>query len=293
VLGAVPAAAIEITDDSPESTGNPINDPQNFVRQQYHDFLNRQADINGLSFWRDEITRCGADAGCVDVKRMHVSQAFFLSIEFQTTGYKVIRVYKASFADTAQHPRGLPRYPEFLRDTQELQRGVVVGQGDWEQRLRQNTLDYARRWVAGAEFVAQFPADMTAEQYVDKLFRNSEVTPTADERDAAVAAFGAGGTQGRADALLSVTDGGSVFNRQFNAAAVLMQYFGYLRRNPSDAPEPTQDFAGYDFWLAKLDSFSLPGEDVRNEVTARNRLLRAEMVRAFILSDEYRKRFGQ
>ncbi|HEY0171894.1 MAG TPA: FG-GAP-like repeat-containing protein [Pyrinomonadaceae bacterium] len=293
-LGAPSTATVDIfDDDTGVPTPNVIDDAETFVNQHYSDFLNRPADSLGLDFWKGEIDKCGGDLGCIDAKRTHVSQAFFLSIEFQRTGYQVIRVYRASFGDSAQHPRGLPRYREFLHDTQELQHGVVVGGLDWEQQLLLNTLDFALRWVTGAEFVAHFPADMTAQQFVDKLFANSGVMPTATERDAAIAAYGVGGTAGRAAALLSVTDSGSVYNRQFNSAAVLMQYFGYLRRNPSDAPEPTQDFAGYDFWLAKLDSFSLPGEDVRSEETARNRLLRAEMVRAFILSGEYRKRFGQ
>ena len=63
-------------------------------------------------------------------------------------------------------------------------------------------------------------------------------------------------------------------------AFVLMQYFGYLRRNPDDAPERNRDFAGYNFWLSKLEEF---GGDYR----------RAEMVKAFITSIEYRQRFGQ
>jgi hypothetical protein len=72
---------------------------------------------------------------------------------------------------------------------------------------------------------------------------------------------------------------------------VLSQYIGYLRRNPNDPPNT--DYAGFDFWLAKLNSFSRPGEDVRNEQTALARVKRAEMVRAFIISLEYRARFGQ
>lgn len=85
----------------------------------------------------------------------------------------------------------------------------------------------------------------------------------------------------------------SVYNRQFNAAFVLSQYIGYLGRDPNDPPEPGLDYGGFDFWLAKLDSFSLPGEDVKNPETAVRRAQRAEMVRAFILSTEYRGRFGQ
>ncbi len=129
------------------------------------------------------------------------------------------------------------------------------------------------------------------DQYVDKLFANSEVTPTAAERSAAVTAFGAGGVEGRARALLSVTASGSVFNKQYNQAFVLMQYLGYLRRNPNDAPD--WDYSGFDFWLSKLNAFSSPGEDVRDPQTAEHRVLRAQMVTAFISSIEYRQRFGQ
>ena len=132
---------------------------------------------------------------------------------------------------------------------------------------------------------------MTAQAFVDKLFLQSEVTPTTAERNAAIAAFGAGGVDGRAAALRSVADSGSVYNKQYNPAFVLMQYIGYLRRNPNDAPD--NDYSGFDFWLGKMNSFSVPGEDVRNEEVARRRAQRAEMVRAFLLATEYRGRFGQ
>jgi hypothetical protein len=57
-----------------------------------------------------------------------------------------------------------------------------------------------------------------------------------------------------------------------------MQYIGYLRRNPNDAPDA--DYTGYEFWLSKLDQFG-------------GNYVQAEMVKAFIQSDEYRHRFGQ
>jgi hypothetical protein len=88
-----------------------------------------------------------------------------------------------------------------------------------------------------------------------------------------------------------VAETGSVYNRHFNPAFVLMQYFGYLRRNPDDAPNT--DLSGYNFWLDKLNSHSLPGEDVRQEGVALGRVRRAEMVRSFLISGEYRGRFGQ
>jgi hypothetical protein len=57
-----------------------------------------------------------------------------------------------------------------------------------------------------------------------------------------------------------------------------MQYFGYLRRNPDDAPDA--DFRGWEFWLSKLNTFN---GDWRQ----------AQMVAAFSSSLEYRRRFGQ
>jgi hypothetical protein len=104
------------------------------------------------------------------------------------------------------------------------------------------------------------------------------VTPTAAERNAAVGAFGGGGAPGQAAALRSVAESGPVTAGTRNEAFVLMQYFGYLRRNPDEGPD--SDFGGWRFWLSKLDEF---GGDFQ----------RAEMVKAFINSDEYRKRFGQ
>jgi hypothetical protein len=284
-------ATIQIADDASEPATNAIDNTAVFVGQHYHDFLNRQSDAAGQAFWENEINVCGTNAACIDDRRQNVSAAFFLSIEFQQTGYLVFRIYKETFTDSPQRPRGMPRYREFLRDTQEISRGVIVGVGNWEAQLETNKQEFARRWVQSAEFVAQFTLTMTAEQFVDKLFSNAETTPTAAERNAAIAAYGAGGTEGRANALRSVADSASVYNRQYNAAFVLMQYIGYMRRNPNDAPDTS--YAGYDFWLAKLNQFSIAGEDVRNETVARARIRRAQMVRAFLVSGEYRGRFGQ
>ena len=132
---------------------------------------------------------------------------------------------------------------------------------------------------------------MTAAAYVDGLFASLEVVPTTAERNAAIAAFSAGDVNGRANALLSVINSGSVYNGQYNSAIVLMQYIGYLRRNPNEAPDT--NYAGYDFWLDKLNQHSLPGEDMRIDSVALGRIKRAEMVKAFILSGEFRQRFWQ
>ena len=73
--------------------------PRNFVRQHYHDFLNREPDQSGWDFWTNQITSCGNDAQCNEVRRIDVSASFFLSIEFQQTGYLVERFYKVGYGD--------------------------------------------------------------------------------------------------------------------------------------------------------------------------------------------------
>ncbi|HWS88856.1 MAG TPA: SBBP repeat-containing protein [Pyrinomonadaceae bacterium] len=290
-LGALGTATIAISDDAAEPTTNVIDDPVIFVGQHYHDFLNRQADTAGLNFWADQIIACGADAGCIDRTRTAVSQAFFLSIEYQNTGYFVFRFYRASFTDTPARPRGMPRYREFLRDQREVGRGVIVNAAGWETVLEANKEEFARRWVQRPEFLAEFPESMSFDDYVAKLAANSGVTLTPTEINILFEGW-ANTVEGRARTLRRVIELGSVYNAQFNTGFVLSQYIGYLRRNPNDAPEPGLDYAGFDFWLAKLNSFSQSGEDVRDPVTAQQRVQRAEMVRAFILSIEYRQRFG-
>ncbi|HXI25898.1 MAG TPA: Calx-beta domain-containing protein [Pyrinomonadaceae bacterium] len=286
-LGTPSTATLFITDDGTEPSTNVIDDSRTFVGTHYHDFLNRQADQSGEDFWTNQIEQCGSDAQCRQVKRINVSQAFFLSIEFKETGYLVLRAHKSGFGSG----KSIPRYPTFLRDQRQITNGVIVGQGNWQQQLDANKQAYLTDFVSRTEFTSQseFAQGAPAATYVDKLFSNNGVEPTSAERNAAISAYGSGDTAGRAAALKSVIESGSVFNAQYNPAFVLMQYYGYLRRNPDDAPD--NNFSGYDFWLAKLNSVSQPGEDMRNDAQANARVQRAEMVRAFIESTEYRQRF--
>jgi hypothetical protein len=273
-----------IDNDSQPNAPNPLSSSQFFVRQHYQDFLNRfaAADPAGLAFWTNEITSCGSEPDpvkrgeCFAVKHINVSAAFFLSIEFQQTGYLVHRFYVSSYPASASRPLGLPRLSEFLTDTQTIGRGVIVGAAGWEQVLEQNKQAFAIAWVNRSEFLIQHPLTQTADQYVDSLFQTSGVSPTSIERTAAITAFGNGGTSGRAAALRSIAESQSVFDRHYNSAFVLMQYFGYLRRNPDDAPDG--NFDGYQFWLNKLNQFG--------------NFVDAEMVKAFLLSTEYQQRFG-
>jgi hypothetical protein len=254
-----------------------INDADFYVTQQYVDFLSRFPDQNGFNFWQNEITSCAANAQCVEVKRVNVSAAFFLSIEFQETGYLVYKIYEAGFGNLAGKPVPVRR-EDFMPDTRTIGNGVIVGQGDWQTTLNNNKNSFTLAFVQRPAFQAAFPSTMTAQQFVDKLDLNAGTILTTTEKANLVAVLGATPNDAtkRASVLRSVAENANLSQRDFNKAFVLMQYFGYLRRNPDDAPD--KDFAGYNFWLTKLNQFNGNFEQ-------------AEMVRAFIESGEYLNRF--
>jgi len=266
---------------APAATSNQIDSTDFFVRQHYLDFLNRQADASGLAFWNHDIVSCGTSQGCIDAQRVNVSAAFFLSIEFQETGFLVYKTYKAAFGNLPNAPVPL-KLSEFLPDTQQIGSGVVVNQTGWQQSLENNKQNFFLAFVQRARFTSAYPTSLTADQFVDQLFANAGVVPSSTDRAAAINEFGGFSSTtdvvARAHVLRRVAENSSLTQQEFNRAFVLMQYFGYLRRNPNDAPEPTLDFQGYNFWLNKLNQ-------------ANGNYLAAEMVKAFIVSGEYRGRF--
>jgi hypothetical protein len=265
---------LTITDNDATEGANPIDATDFFVRQHYADFLSRVPDETGRVFWTNDIDSCGADAQCREVKRVNVSAAFFLSIEFQDTGFYAYRAYKAAFPDSASRLRGFPLYRELWRDAQQIGRDVVVGQTGWEAKLAANKQAYAAEFVTRPEFLLRYPASQTPAQFVDALNTTALNPLSQAERDQAVADLtDAGNTSaGRAAVLARVVEDADFKTAELNRAFVLMEYFGYLRRNP--------DGDGYDFWLSKLNEFG-------------GNYIAAEMVKAFITSDEYRRRFAQ
>ena len=262
-------------------SANQIDVADFFVRQHYADFLNRQPDAAGLSFWTNQITSCGADQACIDIKRINVSASFFLSIEFQETGYLVYRTYKTAYGNFTGAPVPV-RFEEFLPDTQLISQNVVVNAPGWEQQLENNKLAFFLDFVSRLRFRNDYPTTLSPAQFVDTLFMKAAVTPSSTERVAAINEFGSAtdttDTAARARSLRLVAENSTLGTQEKNRAFVLMQYFGYLRRNPYDPPEPTLDFQGYNFWLNKLNQFN-------------GNFVNAEMVKAFITSGEYRQRF--
>ena len=266
---------------------NPIDDNRNFVRQHYYDFLSREPDADGLAFWTNQMTNCGNPN--LEVCRVNVSAAFFQAIEFQQTAYFVERMYKAAYGDAAgtstlggAHQLSVPvvRFNDFLPDAQAVGRDVIVGVGDWERLLESNKQAFALEFVQRPAFLARYPSTVGAEEFLNSLDQNAGGVLTDAERVALVAELSPSHSDPalRASVLRRVAEHPDLVRRERNRAFVLMQYFGYLRRDPDGAPDA--DHTGYDFWLRKLEGF---GGD----------FVAAEMVKAFITSEEYRRRFAQ
>jgi hypothetical protein len=271
-----------VDDDLTPPTTNAIDNSDTFVRQHYHDFLNREPDPQGLAFWTNQIESCGTDAQCRAVKRVNVSAAFFLSIEFQNTGYFVERMYKAGFGDINPPTVPVPlRFTTFLRDSQDIRSDVIVGVGNWQAQIDAAKKAYALAFVQRTAFLNRYPALTSATAFVGSLNANAGMVLSDAERSALISELSANPSDPalRADVLQQVAENALLQQREFNRAFVLMQYFGYLRRNPDAAPEPTLNFNGYNFWLNKLNQFN--GDYIG-----------AELIKAFITSGEYRGRFG-
>jgi len=273
---------------------NPLDDAREFVRWQYKDFLRREPDGPGWDHWTGEITECSnpakrlageTEAKCVDRKRTNTSGAFFLSPEFQNTGYFVLRVYRGSLGRMPHYGGGNTAADEFTRDATTISQGIVVNDALAPNVINANKQAFANEFVTRVEFRSIYDG-LSNTQYVDKLFQTTGVTPSASDRQALIDGLN-GGSLTRAKVLFNVVDGTTTgdggaltfnttygkafYDALFNQAFVQMEYFGYLLRDP--------DPDGYAFWLGKLNQFG--------------NFVDAEMVRAFIVSPEYRSRFGQ
>ena len=303
-LGAPTAVTVTINSDELVNGTNPVKNASFnndfFVRQHYLDFLNREPDSGGLNFWKGQLNECETvplpggftDAQqCRDIRRINVSAAFFLSIEFQQTGYLVERLYKVAYGDFlgtstlgGNHTLFVPivRLNEFLSDTQAMGKGVVIGAPGADQLLESNKQAVIADFVQRSRFTTQYPGGMTSAAFVDALNANASNAGTQvlspSERDQLINELDSH-IKTRAQVLRAVAEDSDLFAVEKNRAFVLSQFIGYLRRNPNDPPEAGLDYTGYDFWLGKLNQFN-------------GNFVSAEMVKAFIVSGEYQGRFG-
>ncbi|MDX6613209.1 MAG: hypothetical protein QOD75_2395 [Blastocatellia bacterium] len=257
-LGGAASAVLTIADnDSSSANFNPLDDVSFFVRQHYLDFLNREPDPDGLAYWANEITKCGSDSACVNDRRIGVSASFFVSDEFQESGGFVYRLYRATLGRD-------PTYVEFSADRSKLiggldleaNKGVLV-----HEFLSRPEL--ADKYPDGPGFIAPLAATARTASGAALPNLTSDLQATYDN-------CGKSAKLCKELTVASLVDypefAAAVYNRSF----VVMEYFGYLRRDP----EP----GGYAFWL-----------DVLNNREPNNY---RGMVCSFVTSAEYQQRFS-
>jgi glucose/arabinose dehydrogenase len=251
VVGGQSTAVLTIIDnDSSSSSSNPINQTPVFVRQHYHDFLNREPDPPGYRGWQDILNNCAS--GDTKCDRIEVSSAFFRSQEFQQRGYFIYRFYSASFGRK-------PDYAEFMPD---LARVSGFQTPEQEEANRSAFID---DFMTRQEFKNRYDQITDPRGYVSALESAGGVVLA--NRESLIADLAAG-RKTRAQVLRAVAESAEVFQKYYNQAFVVMQYFGYLRRDPDS------------LYLNWIDTLNRNG-DYRI------------MVNGFINSTEYKSRFGQ
>jgi subtilisin family serine protease len=277
----------------PRAVANPLDNPSYFVSQHYRDFLSREPDSGGLVFWTEKITGNAAnnpapcpqgDAVCVNTRRIGVSDAFFVELEYQQTGSYVYRVYREAYGNHQPFPNPsmsnptegdkIPLYTKFAAD-----RLLVIGGSN----LAQKQLDFANAFVARPEFLTKYPASLaTADQFVDAVLATIQGDIGVDlssERTNLINLYNSGGRGAVIYRLADDNVGTNPINNrtfidaEYNRAFVYGEYSGYLRRN-SDIP-------GFLFWLGQVNSGPL-----------RDLSKQHAMVCSFITSTEYQQRFS-
>jgi hypothetical protein len=219
------------------------------VRQQYVDFLGREPDEAGFTSWVNGINNC--TAGDTSCDRVRVSEMFFRSAEFQQRGYYLYRFYSTAFG----------RKPDFADFGPDLQRvsGFLT-----DEQLEAAKAKFADDFTSRPLFVSAYGALNNAD-YVNALLNTAQVS--LSNRDDLVASLNSG-TLTRAQVLRQIVESSEIYQKYYNQAFVVMEYFGYLRRDP-DA-----------LYLEWIDVLNQSG-DARH------------MVEGFVNSSEYRNRFKQ
>jgi hypothetical protein len=221
-LGAQANTTVTIADNRAAAATNPLDNAnaQFFVRQYYLDFLNREPDNSGWDFWMKQITSCGFDFKCTEERRVNVSAAYFLAIEFQQTGYLVERMYKTAYGNLPNAPVPI-KFSEFLADTQKIGDGLIVGKSGWEGTLENNKQAFATQFAQRSRFAAAYPTSTTPAKFVDQLNANAGNALSSSERAAVIDLFGNASDTNNVSACTGVAAGGksNLYKAEFNRAS--------------------------------------------------------------------------
>jgi hypothetical protein len=291
-VGTLSQATITIEDDLADNTpttgaNNPYLSNPFFVRQNYLDFLGRDADQSGFTDWTNVLNNCGPEKGFLgapfNCDRAHVSHGFFGSPEFTRSGFLIHRLFEVGM-------NRLPLYREFIPDMASLS-----GFNLTPASQQQNLADYLQEFTSKQEFQNRFqdvsqPAQ--AALYIERLEQTAGITLPATTTTLAgqPQQYGrqelinkrASGQFSMGETLVAFVEQKVVYDRFFERGHVTMLYFAYLRRDPN-LNDPT--LTGWTDWVDVFtngrQSAGIAPRDIHH------------LIFGFIYSEEYRKRFGQ
>ncbi|HKC65857.1 MAG TPA: Calx-beta domain-containing protein [Pyrinomonadaceae bacterium] len=264
-LGLTSSATITIIDNDASNGTNPIDNTAFFVRQQYLDFLDRDADANWQA-WQNIINNCpasGKDANGNYCDRIEVSSDFFRSPEFQDRGYFIYRFFKTlpSVTDPNNPQFGhIPLYDEFIPDFARVSGPLTADQ------LEANKVAFIYDFMTRGEFQTKYGTLTDPTAYVDALLQTVGL-PNHPSRQTWINSL-ANYSMTRAQVLRALVESSEMNQKYYTEAFVMMEYFGYLRRSAD---------ASYVTWINTMNQNS---GDYRT------------MINGFMNSSEYRKRFG-
>ncbi|MDT4966490.1 MAG: hypothetical protein QOJ64_1227 [Acidobacteriota bacterium] len=254
-LGTPTTATVTIVDNDGSTDGpNPLASNDFFIRQHYNDFLGREPDPPGFAAWQNILNQCGITVS-QPCDRTEVSSAFFRSAEFQGRGYFIYRFFPTVGK--------IPVYSEFTPDFAKVS-GFLT-----DQQLEANKVAFVGEFMARGEFQTRYSSTFNnPTAYVDALLQTVGL-PNHSARQGWIDQLNANNTaQKRGQVLRGLVESTEMYQKFYNEAFVIMQYFGYLRR--------TAD-ASYSGWIQTMNS---NGGDYR------------VMIDGFLNSAEYRQRFG-
>ena len=160
--------------------------------------------------------------------------------QFRSWSQAVYRLHVAAFGS-------MPSYSDFLPDVKALGAGVVVSTLDEQQPTLEENF---KKLVEQPKFQERFKS-MTSEGFVDAIAANARLNLAPTERAAFVEKLNRGVLQ-RAQVLSAIVNHREFAERERNRSLVLLHYFGYLQRNPDDAPDRNMD--GFNFWLKEVET---------------------------------------
>ena len=214
--------SISISDPTPpppDTSGpwGPFPSAEEFVRQQYRDFLGREGETAGVAFWAGHLVSEG-------MSPEQVIDEFMGSAEFGQRIAPVVRLYSATFLR-------LPDYDGLLTWANASRSGWTLEQ-------------IADEFTTSTEFQNRY-GDVSDAEFVTLLYNNV----LGRDPDAGGLADWVGrleSGQSRGSILVGFSESVEYRAASEHEVVVTMAYVGMLRR----APEP----GGFEFWVDKMDT---------------------------------------